>query len=433
MAQLVATQTRIDWPPTEELVDLVQEHGQTEAARRLDVGRMTLKGRLESQGVPPEKQRKTRQKVSAVDRAAEIPAEPDVPTEAEQLLAKKALKQEELRGAARAEATAAKREVKALTAENDELRGALELVTAVENVKRPEWLAPPSQQTRAHHGTLVACWSDYHIGEAVAPGEMNDYNAYSVDIAEQRSRRFFERVILVSRDYLAGVKYDGIVLPNLGDTISGDIHEEFKNTNELTNYEAVPHAVAWLEEGVGMLADAFGKVHVPCVPGNHPRDSKAPRYKKRSAHNADTLISKLVAQKFRNDDRVTFDVPEGISADFKVYDTKFRIEHGDEAKGGGGIGGALVPLARHTHKRRTQAQSEGTPFDYLLMGHWHQLMFMLGQGFIVNGSGKGYDEYARGKSFAPEPPQQAMFTVTPEHGVTAQTPIFVGKRSKEGW
>lgn len=346
-------------------------------------------------------------------------------------MASKLIAAERSHGETRAKLRAVKRQLSDIETDRDQLASTLALVQDVENVKAPEWLSP--KKGKAHHGTLVAAYSDFHVGEVVDAEEMNGFNKYDVDIAEQRHRRFFERTILVSRDYLAGVKYDGIVMPSLGDTISGDIHDEFKQTNELSNYEAIPLAVSWLEEGIGMLADEFGKVHVPCVPGNHPRDSKRPRYKKRTAHNADTLISKLVAQKFANDDRVTFDIPAALSADFSVYDVKFRIEHGDEANGGTGIAGAISTLALFTHRTRKQAEAEGKPFDIFLLGHWHQLKILPGDGFIVNGAGKGYDEYARGKKFAPEPAQQALLLVTPEHGISNYLPLFVSKRSSEGW
>lgn len=368
-----------------------------------------------------------------VDKAIGTGSVPDPdPTPREQELARKVLTVEAGRGRAQTEAREAKRQVADLKEQLTEAKDALQLVDAVSNVSQPDWLGTPKDEG-AKRGTLIALFSDFHVGEVVEPSEMNGYNAYNPEIAEKRIHRFFERTILVSRQYLAGVKYDGIVVPSLGDTISGDIHDEFRETNELSNFEAVPFVVPLLQRGFEMLLEEYPKVHVPCVPGNHPRDSRKPRYKKRSAHNADTMIMKLLAKYFEGEDRITFDVPDGISADFSVYDTKFRIEHGDEATGGGGIQGAMLPIALRTHRIRKQAQAEGTPFDVLMLGHWHQLMSMPAKGFIVNGAGKGYDEYARGKGFEPEPPQQALMVVTPEHGISVQAPLFVSKRSDEGW
>lgn len=322
--------------------------------------------------------------------------------------------------------------VRALRGEVEQLQEALALIEATEDRKPPGWLAPTGTK-KGQRATLVACFSDFHFGEVVEPSEMNWYNAYDPEIAAKRIQRFFERTILMARQYLAGVEYDGIVLASLGDTISGDIRDEFRETNELSNFEAVPEVLPLIEAGLGVLLEEFGKVHYVGVPGNHPRDSRRPRYKKRSAHNADTMISKLLARRFEGEENATFDVPDAFSADFTVYETRFRAEHGDEATGGSGIQGALLPVALRTHRVRKQAEAEGHPFDVLLLGHFHQYMSIPSKGFLVNGAGKGYDEYARGKAYEPEPPQQALMVVTPEHGVGVQAPVFVSKRSDEGW
>jgi hypothetical protein len=47
----------------------------------------------------------------------------------------------------------------------------------------------------------------------------------------------------------------------------------------------------------------------------------------------------------------------------------------------------------------------------------------------VNGSLKGYDEYAKDGGFGFERPQQALFFVTPEHGIVQRLPVFAEKRS----
>jgi hypothetical protein len=67
----------------------------------------------------------------------------------------------------------------------------------------------------------------------------------------------------------------------------------------------------------------------------------------------------------------------------------------------------------------------------MILGHWHQLVF--GPKFIVNGSLKGLDEYAFIGNFGFEPPQQACWLMTPEHGRTFVAPILPQDRTKEGW
>jgi hypothetical protein len=57
------------------------------------------------------------------------------------------------------------------------------------------------------------------------------------------------------------------------------------------------------------------------------------------------------------------------------------------------------------------------------MGHWHQFKDM--GTVIVNGTAKGYDEFAHNLNFMPEPPQQAYWLTDPDHGKIFSAPLFV--------
>jgi hypothetical protein len=65
-----------------------------------------------------------------------------------------------------------------------------------------------------------------------------------------------------------------------------------------------------------------------------------------------------------------------------------------------------------------------------MLGHWHQRWAF--KNIIVNGSVKGYDEYAYDQNFDFEPPEQSFWLTDPRHGVTISAPIHVlGKN--ESW
>lgn len=302
------------------------------------------------------------------------------------------------------------------------------------HTERPDWARIPKSK-REDRGTLLAMLSDTHYGETVRPSEMGGHNKYDLAIAEQRTERFFRRTVVIARDYLAGVKYDGIYLALNGDIVSGDIHDELTQTNEATTYETVLWAIPRLAAGIEMWAKEFGRIHVVSAPGNHGRNSQKPRYKRRSANNADTLIARLLARQFASDERVTFDVPESSDVSFTIYSSRFVMEHGDElaAFNGSAEIGALGPLVRGTNRKQTAHTAQGRPFDYALWAHIHQLKQVPASGLISNGSLKGYDEFAKGRIFRPERAQQSLVVVTPEFGITTAMPVFVDDRSSEKW
>lgn len=298
---------------------------------------------------------------------------------------------------------------------------------------RPKWLGTIRDDGK-HQGTIVAFLSDIHASEVVRPEEIGGYNAYNLDICEKRLHRFFERSIFVARHYLAGVKYDGVVLALGGDLVSGDIHAELTETNEVSTLRACEILVPWLAAGIEMFAEEFGKVHVVSAPGNHGRNSIKPRHKKRSENNADTHIARLLASDLRREKAITFDIPEGSDVDFDVYGYRFTMEHGDNLRFNGTSEiGALGPVKRGVLRKTKKRQEQGTPFKYMLVGHYHQFVPAFTQGFIMNGSLKGFDEYASDGQFSPEPAQQGLMVTTPEHGITVTAPVLVEKRADEGW
>jgi hypothetical protein len=278
------------------------------------------------------------------------------------------------------------------------------------------------------NATIVSILSDCHFDEVVNPSEIGGRNAYDRAIADMRLTRYFEQVVRLARDYLTGMTYEGIVLCLGGDLISGDIHEELSQTNEAMALETVLYWSERIAAGIELLADEFGKVHVPVVVGNHGRRTRKPRAKGRARDNFDWLIGQLIARNFDKDDRVTLEIPDGTDCLINVYDSTFLLTHGDQVSGGGGIGGIWPPVMRMAAKKRVRHQ-----FDAVLMCHWHSLIMAPTAGVVVNGSLKGEDEYAATMNFTPERAQQALFTVAPGHGVTFSAPVIVDDPKREGW
>jgi hypothetical protein len=182
--------------------------------------------------------------------------------------------------------------------------------------------------------------------------------------------------------------------------------------------------------GLTLLADEFGKVMVPCVVGNHSRNTKKPAHKNRVADNFDHLFYRLVERELFHDHRITFLIGDAPDVSYSVYGTRYRLTHGDQFKGGSGIAGINTPLALGDFRKRKVAQAVNDSYDVLLIADKHQLIH--GNERIVNGSLVGYNEYAFNNNFGFEPPRQAFWITDPDHGVTIFAPIHV-KSKNEGW
>lgn len=287
----------------------------------------------------------------------------------------------------------------------------------------PSWLSP-SNSSAKKLVVPTAFLSDEHFDEVVDPAQVNGVNAYNRKIAEKRLRMFFTSAVKLAKHYFSGLNYPGIVLALGGDNVSGNIHEELRNTNEAFIADTLLHYAPMVAAGIKMLAEEFGKVYVPCVVGNHGRLTHKPIHKGRVRDNFDWLFYHIIARELSSDKRITFGISDSADITYSVFDTTFCLTHGDQFKGGSGIAGALSPLMLGDARKRKRSMAINHPYHYLMMGHWHQ--FMSAKNLIVNGSLKGYDEYAFHLNFDYEPPQQAFFLTSAERKtIWGLTPINV--------
>ena len=320
---------------------------------------------------------------------------------------------------ARTERDILKAQVRELESDLDqaEIRSQLFTQLAGHNYKPPAWLTKPPKKSS---GVVCTILSDTHFDEVVKPEEIGYRNEYNREIAVARLENYFQKIILLTKDYITGINYEGCVLFLGGDIFSGDIHEELTQTNEDTILSSV---IFWTEQitaGINLLAEHFKYVHIPCVVGNHGRRTRKPRAKLRAKDNFDWFLAKTLEQRFIENKKVTFEVATGADLMVDVQDTTYLLTHGDQARGGGGIGGIWPPLMRLVARKRNN-----TDFDYMVLGHFHQLIMAPSSGFLLNGSLKGYDEYAAIENFAYEVPQQALWINVPEKGILWQTSLLV--------
>jgi hypothetical protein len=280
--------------------------------------------------------------------------------------------------------------------------------------------------------------TDWHLMEVVQASQTYGY-AYNSQIAKDRIRRTLERTIRLTRETMSGLEYPGIVLALGGDMISGGIHDELRETDEMPVFPSIREAVQLLIGVIDEMRREFGKVFIPTAIGNHGRSfhKRAPA-KNYMENNADWLIYTLLADHYRDTPSVTIMIPDTGETLFSVYGTRFLLTHGDQigAKGGDGVIGAIGPVMRGHAKVGRSFMSLGIDMDHMIMGHYHQTLSL--PSVTVCGSLKGPDEYATKHLRCPaEDPSQMLMLVHPEHGITTRMPIFLGDeacpdRTREG-
>ncbi len=294
----------------------------------------------------------------------------------------------------------------------------------------PKWVNKRESKMGAR-GAPVLMVSDIHYGEVINADEVGGVNEYNHKISAQRLKRLTETTIDLSTNHMgrASTPYPGMVMCLGGDLIGGDIHEELMATNDRTPHQSVNDLTDLLAGMIEAFATKFGRVYIPTCVGNHGRSTFKGHYKGRVFTNYDWSIACNLERHFRKEKHIQFSIPSEADCRFDVFGTRFLLTHGDTlgVRGGDGIIGVLGPLARGRMKVGQSEAAIGRDFDVLLCGHYHQLIWL--PSIICNGCVKGYDEYARLALRAPySPPQQALFFVHPEHGITARWPVILEAR-----
>jgi len=293
----------------------------------------------------------------------------------------------------------------------------------------PMWTAGTETTGGGLHVPVLVT-GDFHWGERITKDNMDGLNEYSVKIAEGRYRRLIDKTIDIALVHLPKNTYPGIIVLRLGDMISGDIHADLRESNELQSVPAVRSLVAAETWGLGALAKAFGKVHVVTVPGNHSRTTEKPQHKRAGGDNYDTLSAWWLESIFAPMDQVTFATSVATDASFTIFGERYLATHGDKTGTGGGKGfiGPAAPILRGMKMVHDQCSKTGAAPAAIFMGHYHVAM-RLEYGW-ANGSLVGYSEFARDGRMTPQAPLQYLLFFNKRYGVTSQWEILTDVKPK---
>jgi predicted phosphodiesterase len=300
-------------------------------------------------------------------------------------------------------------------ARSDDVREArvIEAIGAHLPVKQPRYAPTPIlKPTGKQPHTLVLLWSDMHAAEVVSAEETNGANEYNWEIMLRRHDELRRGVFSFAERF---GPVERLVVAALGDGLSGNIHQELAETNEMPLAEATVQLGLDGAEFVESLAEEIPEVHFAGVVGNHPRYTVKMRAKGRF-DNGDWLWMQILKQRLSKHPRITVDVPKAQKHPVMVYDRRLLLMHGD------GIRSSMVGvpwggIIRHTDRLRNQYTQMGMPVDHFLLGHYHEANVVKNRRIIVNGSVKGVDEYSLEAFGGGESPAQVLLPFHPDYGM----------------
>jgi hypothetical protein len=322
----------------------------------------------------------------------------------------------------RDERVRARREVELLTDRIRELRARQSFLDEVAAHQGPPRIHPRERTSGVREMAAVVLASDWHVEESVDPAAVAGRNAYDLEVADRRVRRFFRGIVWNVEHHRASgrLAIRDLVLWLGGDLMTGYIHEELLEGNALSPTETILWLIPRLRDGIASLLEILQleRLIVPCSYGNHGRTTAKRRVATGAANSFEWLMYHHLADAFRGDPRVHFEIASSAHQYVEVFGRTLHFHHGDELKYQGGVGGVGIPLLKRVPQwdrlRRAEVHN---------IGHFHQL---LDYGCaVVNGSLIGYGPYSQSIGASPEPPQQLMYMVDRTRGKCLTTQLWV--------
>lgn len=284
----------------------------------------------------------------------------------------------------------------------------------------------PKPMHSGAESTAIALLSDWHFEETVTSASVNGLNKFNTTIAKERIVYLFQTIVKFIKLHQHETTIDNLVLALLGDFISGGIHDDLKEGNELQTIPAIMEVESLIASGIlHILENTEVKITIPCSMGNHSRITEKQRVSTESGNSLELWMYCHLRDMFKSEPRVKFVINEGYHNLVDVYGYKIRFHHGHAIKYGGGIGGIFIPV----YKAISQWNKTPNKADFDCFGHFHQMKD--GGTFISNGSLIGYNAFAVKIKADFEKPKQAFFLVDRKRFVICTRSILLNGNIKE--
>ena len=297
----------------------------------------------------------------------------------------------------------------------------------VPQVKQP---VPPSSPFRGEQPQIVvAPLTDTHIGEHVDEKQMAGLNKYDFEIFNKRLHGWSEQVLNLVSHRRNSVEVSELVVPMLGDMISGDIHEELTRTNIDNCMGQMIRGANLIAQALRYLAPHFSVIRVPCVVGNHGRMTRKPPMKDKYM-DWDYLMYQWVAAFCSNQKNIQFDISQSFFHVFPVADRNILMMHGDAVSGGGSAQSLTKTILNlRSFLQYNQEGYNKDNFDSVFLGNFHRVDEVdIDTGELhICGCMKGPDEFALQRVQRASYPKQIVTYWHPVHGYIGKEIIYLSR------
>lgn len=284
-----------------------------------------------------------------------------------------------------------------------------------------------------HIEEAVVLCSCLHYGEVVSEDETSGFGKYNIPIAQAAIQVMTDSVLNLILDHHRGLHIRKLWYIELGDAVSGDIHEELRVTNERPIVSQVIGSGLLRALSLRDLAAHIDEVEHVGIVGNHGRTTRRPAFKQKSEDSYDRLSYEVTGMLVSQLPNVKTTVVRSPKHLMEINGHRFLFEHGDSIRMWMGFPyyGAVREQAKlltafvnakammAENKQFADYLSKG--FRYFCFGNFHTSMITdgpHGSELIATGSPKGVDEYSWSRLSTGSQPSQQFFGVHGRRGVS---------------
>jgi transposase len=260
--------------------------------------------------------------------------------------------------------------------------------------------------------TAVALVSDWQIGEVISEEESGGWGVFDHAIATARAMKYGEKIVEWVTTQRSGYKIDKLRVFVLGDMVSGNIHEELRETNEWPAPVASVMAGELLAQLLGVVAPHFQVVEVEYVGSdNHGRLTKKPRYKLAAEDSFNYIVYAMAKARLEKHENVVVRLHKANPTLIDLEGSGVLAMHGHGMKSWMGI--PFYGIQRFQGRKAKMHMERNRPFKLMICGHWHAPAEVYG--CIINGCLSGTTELDHnvGRN---APPSQTTFLWHPKYG-----------------
>ncbi len=287
-------------------------------------------------------------------------------------------------------------------------------------------------EAKKHTEEAVLFQSCWHYGEVITPAEISGFGGYSTAICKAEVQNMTDSVIALATEHHKGLNIRKLWVVNVGDNVSGIIHDELQITNERPIVPQIMECALLHALSLRDLAQTYAQVEFVGIIGNHGRTTKRLHYKEKASDSFDRLVYEMLALLVRGINNIKVTIPNQPKYLMTINGHNFLFEHGDSIMmwmgfphyGASREQARLLTSyvnARSLVENKELADYMAKGFRYFCFGNFHTSMITDGPGgseMIATGSLKGYDEYAWNRLSTGSLPSQLFFGVHKKRGIS---------------